>query len=726
MFAAMKKDSLEGHERTEVWEKQPRKNGKSGDYRATRTSKKTSTRLESFCASRVPGGFNSTETVVQIVDRYIRPKGYHPRFLESIENRASFGNSQVENGVKACSSVIRFEELLGKKIIALLTTMSLESSNLGEPAGKSAFQQEHYGVRTHLQSGRGGSHGPYTILPLPGQAGAPMFDGTDVSVFVYIWENLTLEWSDEQKIKRLVSYCDPMIGKYVKTYDVYRTDDWEAFKARLIEDFKGSDSTFTKKYLHKLISDLKKKSDPSAGDYRAFIMEYSDTSDVLVQKGILGKFNRIQLFLTAFSVKVGDKPIKKCGIDPDDAGKCEDKWEEVKQAAMEWLDYRGSPMRELLREEAEEPIVDEDETPIVKVLNNESSARKEKEKKIVEMMDEIVNLLKELRLQQVEAQRCAREEALKWDLELAELKRLATSTPKPKSSQQLYNPNQYGRPGSQGNVPRIRGCYWDGGMHRRDECKALKVAIERGEVHYQGASLFLGQGGTEVIRVPYPTMGDDGQVSEWQEDWVRKALKTKESKTEDMKAASSVITQDPPMPRGMVAECNKKEYVCGWMNGQPMLYGPSPVQCDIKILNDGGFRKDVREKLKFWQPRNSMTPLNQSEPQQLKKQLKDEVTVEDEIMQDIETLLDLEPKKKGKAKEEEDESKNVPVWMKMRENLDLDRIVHKLMNGEGLNAEEILASAKPEFVQRCTGITKVPKINEIQRRLEKNGCIEGL
>jgi len=57
--------------------------------------------------------------------------------------------------------------------------------------------------------------------------------------------------------------------------------------------------------------------------------------------------------------------------------------------------------------------------------------------------------------------------------------------------------------------------------------------------------------------------------------------------------------------------------------------------------------------------------------------------------------------------------------MKMRENLDLDKIAHKLMTGGTLNAEEVLATAGPELVQRCTGIKRVPKIPKSNSVLRK-------
>lgn len=46
--------------------------------------------------------------------------------------------------------------------------------------------------------------GPVAFYPLPSQQGAPYFNGTDVSDFIAKWEILASEWTEEQKIRRIV------------------------------------------------------------------------------------------------------------------------------------------------------------------------------------------------------------------------------------------------------------------------------------------------------------------------------------------------------------------------------------------------------------------------------------------------------------------------------------------------------------------------------------------
>ena len=55
------------------------------------------------------------------------------------------------------------------------------------------------------------------LFPLPDQVGAPYFDGKDVTDFLIKWEDLTLDWSDDRRIKKIPLYSDQLIGRYLKT-----------------------------------------------------------------------------------------------------------------------------------------------------------------------------------------------------------------------------------------------------------------------------------------------------------------------------------------------------------------------------------------------------------------------------------------------------------------------------------------------------------------------------
>jgi len=64
-----------------------------------------------------------------------------------------------------------------------------------------------------------------TLFPLPHQMGAPYFDGTDITDFVIQWEDLTMDWKDGLRIKKVPLYCEKMVGRYVKTLESYIKGD---------------------------------------------------------------------------------------------------------------------------------------------------------------------------------------------------------------------------------------------------------------------------------------------------------------------------------------------------------------------------------------------------------------------------------------------------------------------------------------------------------------------
>ena len=166
-----------------------------------------------------------------------------------------------------------------------------------------------------------------------------------------------------------------------------------------------------------------------------------------------------------------------------------DIWPRLKKEAMSI--HKISSMMKLLEEEnvANEGENEEDEEAPVESLQNEIRVS-------TATIDGIIRELKNLNLIQLENSKYVQQ--LKQ--EMAEIRQMA-------SSKHHYSP-----PASLSPLPVIRGCYWDGGMHRREQCRALQRAVERGNVHYKGSCLYLGQEGASDchIRVPYPVVSEDG------------------------------------------------------------------------------------------------------------------------------------------------------------------------------------------------------------------------
>ena len=135
------------------------------------------------------------------------------------------------------------------------------------------------------------------------------------------WEDLTLDWSPDQHIKKVPLYSEKLIGRYLKTWPMYAGDDWEDFEEALLEEFKEDDEEpkrNTEAYLRCLVQELRKEKNPSASKWRAFIFKFTERADQLVEKAIINQYARVFLFLQAFSDKIGDKLCKRCKIDVED------------------------------------------------------------------------------------------------------------------------------------------------------------------------------------------------------------------------------------------------------------------------------------------------------------------------------------------------------------------------------------------------------------------------
>jgi len=144
--------------------------------------------------------------------------------------------------------------------------------------------------------------------------GASYFNGKDVTDFIAHWEDLTIDWTDSQRIKKVPLYCERLICKYLKTFETYVTGtSWNEFQAALITEFKEDDMEQKKNmetYLQSLVQSMQMTKAPSVARYRAFIFEFAARSTLLVSNLILNEHTRVFIFLQAFSDKIDDKLCK--------------------------------------------------------------------------------------------------------------------------------------------------------------------------------------------------------------------------------------------------------------------------------------------------------------------------------------------------------------------------------------------------------------------------------
>jgi len=383
-----------------------------------------------------------------------------------------------------------------------------------------------------------------SLFPLPHQIGAPFFDGTDVSDFVVQWEDLTMDWTDGQRIKKVPLYCEKMIGKYIKTLESYIDENnWEEFMVELKAEFKDDDTEQkrnTEAFLQSMVQQMRKEEDPTVAAYRSFIFEFAERSTLLVRNLIISPHTRAFMFLQAFSDKIGDKLCKRCGIHIDDARTTTRVWSDLKLEALKICTKNDSQMSKLSKSKMQ------GDCEHIKPLHKPREERKQKletakssNKNMPETLDEVTQMMKDLQLSQLEAQR-------KLDEELAFLRDAFTKSPR---QNPYYSPRQYGNRDylpTPAMLNGIRGCYWDGENHRKEDCQDLKRAIERGDVYKRDRLTFLGQQGVGDDGVLVPVPHEVNGKIKWQKDWVREQ-QVKESEMPRALCITVENNRDKPM-----------------------------------------------------------------------------------------------------------------------------------------------------------------------------------
>lgn len=515
------------------------------------------------------------------------------------------------------------------------------------------------------------------LFPLPHQVGAPYFDGKDVTDFIIKWEDLTLDWSDDQRIKKIPLYSDKLIGRYLKTWPTYTGADWDEFKDSLLEEFREDDieqQRNTETYLQNLVQEMRKETSPSVGKSRAFIFEFTERSDQLVEKAMINQHTRVILFLQAFSDRIGDKLCKRCRIDVENSATTIGVWNQLKREALKVCTKDDSQMSKLWKakrmDESTKPqSIDKIRPAPARIIERPQEIKVPGRRK-VEELDDVTQLMKELKLSQLEAQK-------RHDEQISFMRDVfMKSAPSPFAQQAppYYSPNQYGNreyPPSPGNKTNIRGCYWDGRPHGRESCEELLKAISRGEVHKKGKVLYLGQEGVgDAVRVPVPTE-ENGKIV-WQQEWVREQLLKKES----VMPRANCVTVEEEDEDDSDCQLVKEE-----INGIPVVY-IATEEADVeekrgRSLSDEGDKENKK-------PRTA-GPVARRTPKILKRG------------------ISTPPIKPRQDK----------LWATLRESVNLEELSKRTLDAPvpGVTVRELL-SISPDLIQQWFGIKRVPPLGK--------------
>ena len=152
-------------------------------------------------------------------------------------------------------------------------------------------------------------------IPLPGQPGAPYFDGKEVIKFVRSWERFLERFkiADQKMVNELVDYCEMNTGEYVVTIideakrEIHganlRESWWPKVQTGLLKNFKSDDSEQqrnTVAFLRSLSSD--KPFRMKAEEVERYIRTYQQISNTLVSEMRLTAFDQMICFLQGLPV----------------------------------------------------------------------------------------------------------------------------------------------------------------------------------------------------------------------------------------------------------------------------------------------------------------------------------------------------------------------------------------------------------------------------------------
>ena len=170
------------------------------------------------------------------------------------------------------------------------------------------------------------------VMPalLPGQSGAPHFDGKDITKFLKTWERFATRYklTPEEKVYELMEYCDSETAAYMMTL-VEKTEasegieseaerqgkHWKDLKEEARERYMSMDTEQAKRsvaYLKALVHDSTFRE--NADMVERYIYNFRDISKVLVEDCRLNGYDQLRMFLSGLPGEVARPIYTKLGL----------------------------------------------------------------------------------------------------------------------------------------------------------------------------------------------------------------------------------------------------------------------------------------------------------------------------------------------------------------------------------------------------------------------------
>jgi len=175
------------------------------------------------------------------ISSYRRNRNYRASKRQSFGNFIPFALQEHREPSIFCHSCSSSQPHSPSDIQSLKTTKKMSEQGQSSRQGKMAARAGETTTKiVPVQAGAMTS--VLTLFPLPHQLGAPYFNGINVTESFACWEDLTMDWTDGQEIKKMPLYCDTTLGLYIKELDMYRKgESWDDFSIVLKSEFREDD-----------------------------------------------------------------------------------------------------------------------------------------------------------------------------------------------------------------------------------------------------------------------------------------------------------------------------------------------------------------------------------------------------------------------------------------------------------------------------------------------------
>src|SRR5205085_7726467 len=254
------------------------------------------------------------------------------------QNRVKFGHNRVNSlPVRVVSQPAQPprppEPRRASGNVQLATGNALEAENPTESPQDARKTMPAGGRVTASMPANDQTSQPYVQCPLPGQQGAPLFTGKDVTTFLRGWQRFAANYrfTAERRMTDLADYCEAGVAKYVGTLVEIAGEEagtsgqdrherhWETFRRLALKKFQKDDAEQRRvsvTFLRDLTAEAALRDTAEAVE--RYVYEFKEITAALVGKRRLTEYDRVVLFLQGLPDGLVEKIYLKVSLDVDD------------------------------------------------------------------------------------------------------------------------------------------------------------------------------------------------------------------------------------------------------------------------------------------------------------------------------------------------------------------------------------------------------------------------